>query len=115
MNKNSVTKLLAIAMELGITSSAYDNYYMFSDEKLMNYSISLIMEIDELLDKGYTKDEIATIIKESDFCTSDLELTREEGEYLRSYSNRMLDIRCKLYNEEKSTKEKQITKAKKRV
>ena len=103
MNENSISKLLAMAMGLGIINGAYDDYYMFSDEKLMGYSVSLIMEIDELLDKGYKKDEIINIIKECDFCGNDSELTKEEGEYLRNYSIRMLNIRYNLYVKEKNT------------
>lgn len=104
MNENIISKLLAISMALGITSGKYNDYYLFGNERLMDYSISLIIEIDELLDKGYTKDEIATIIKGCNFCNIDSELTKEEGKYLKSYSIKMLDIRYDLCIKEQNIK-----------
>lgn len=106
MKNDDIYKLLALTMSLGQMNDIYSDYFMFSNEKLMGYSVSLVMEIDELLDKGYTKEEITKIIVECDFVTSDSELTKDEAEYLRNYSLRMLDIRYKLYLEEKEQKVK---------
>lgn len=113
MNDNSISKLLALTMTLGISNCMHDNFYLISEEKFMNYSVSLIMEIDDLLDMGYTKDEIVKIIKECDFCAKDAELTKEDGEYLRSYCIRMLDIRFNLYIEEKNRTKMPIKRLKK--
>lgn len=105
MSENTFYKLFSLPLELlGINDKFMDFYmffHIFSDEKLMGYSVSLIMEIDELLDKGYTKEEIIKIINECDFTTNDPELTKEEAEYLKIYSLRALNIRYKLYIEEK--------------
>ena len=100
----------AYNIPLCVTNDEYSDYYMLSNEKLMSYSISLIMEIDELLENGYTKDEITKIIDECDFCANDPELTKEESEYLRNYSIRTLDIRYNLYIEENNKKEAIVPK-----
>ena len=104
MDKNDINKLLAIPLALGMINGEYQDYYMFGNEKLMSYSVSLLIEVDELLESGYTKDEIITMIKESDFCEKDPNLTKEESEYLKSYSIRMLDVRYRLYMEKNSIK-----------
>lgn len=101
MSKDDIYKLLALPMLLGNINNTYSEYFMFSNEKLMGYSVSLIMEIDELLDNGFTKEEINTLIMECNFINNYPELTKEEGEYLRKYSLRMLDIRYRLYLEER--------------
>ncbi len=106
MREEEISKLLAFAMSLGSINNKYSDYFMFSDEKLMGYSVSLVMEIDELLEKGYTKEEITKIIIECDFMANDSELTKEEAEYLRNYALRMLPIRYELYLKEKEKKVK---------
>ena len=103
MNEKGISRLLAMPMTLGAVSE-YVDYYLCSDEKLLNYSVSLVIEIDELLDKGYTKDEITDMIKKCDFCEKDQELTEEDGEYLRRHSIKMLDIRYDLHEEEVALK-----------
>ena len=104
-NKREIYELLSMMMSIG-NGNTYTDYFMFSNEKLMGYSVSLIMEIDELLDKGYSKEDITIIIMECDFMKNDPELINEEAEYLRGYALRMLDIRYKLYLEEKEQKVK---------
>lgn len=108
MVEDEIYKSLALAMglSLGIINDAYGYYFMFNDEKMMGYSVSLVMEIDELLDMGYIKEKIIKIIMECDFVKIDPELTKEQAEYLRMYSLRMLDVRYKLYLEEKDEKVK---------
>ena len=101
MVEEEIYKLLSMAMGLGCSNDIYSDYFMFNNEKMMGYSVSLVMEIDELLDIGYTKEEIIKIIMECDFTANDPELTEKEAEYLRKYSLRMLDVRYNLYVEEK--------------
>ena len=79
---------------------------MMYDERLMSYSVSLVSEIIELLDGGYSYDEIKTIIMECDFIKNDPELTAKEGEFLRKDALRILDIRYKIYVEDKNIKKK---------
>ena len=81
-------------------NSFYDDMYFSMHENIMGYSFSLIEEIDELLENGLTKEEIESIIRENDFVAKDPELTKEEGEFLREYSLKMLNIRHKLYNDD---------------
>lgn len=104
MVDETIFKLLALPMTLA-TNDKYIDYFMFEDKKLMGYSVSLVMEIDELLDKGYIKEEISDLITQCDFVANDPTLTKEEAEYLRNYSLRMLDVRYRLYTDEKDKKD----------
>ncbi len=113
MVEDTIYKLLALSMTLGKIGDVYNDYYIYSNEKLMGYSVSLVMEIDELLDNGYTKYEITNLIMGTDYTNIDPELTREDGEYLRKYSLKMLDVRYRLYMEEKQSKESSKEKVKK--
>ncbi len=111
-NENAFYKLLALSTSLGSMNNSYGDLFMFSDEKLMPYSVSLVMEIDDLLEKGYSKEKVIDLIKGADFTLNDPELTKEEAEYLKNYSLRMLEVRYKLYTEEKNkAKEKGIAKS----
>lgn len=101
MTEESIYKLLLPTMLLGNPNNLFGDYYMLNSEKLIGYSVSVVMEIDELLDKGYSKEEITSLIMRCDYTVRDQNLTKEEGECLRKYSLKMLDIRYKLYLEEK--------------
>ena len=95
-------KLLSLIMSIGnMNDQSYNDLMYMYDEKLMGYSVSLVMEIDELLDDGYTKKEIIEIINNCDFQKNDPELTCEEALYLRKESLRLLDIRYKIYLDNK--------------
>lgn len=93
-------RFYAISKLLASSDDLFDDSLKF-DDKMMRYSVSLAEEIDELLDKGYTKGEIATRIRDNDFTAKDSSLTKEEGEYLRAYCLRLLDVRYKLFMEAK--------------
>ena len=102
MNRDIFAKFYAISSLLaGIAGDYAEEFIMLDNEKMRGYSISLVNEIDELLEQGKTREEIVTIIKENDFVAKDPELTKDEGEYLRSYSLKLLDIRYQLFVEEK--------------
>ncbi len=101
MAEESIYKLLSSTMLLGNPNNLFNDYYMLNSEKLIGHSVSIVMEIDELLNKGYTKEEITSLIMRCNYTIIDQDLTEEEGECLRNYSLRMLDIRYKLYFEEK--------------
>lgn len=77
----------------------YGDFYYTQDEKVMSYSISLISEIDQLLEEGLSKEEIREIIENCNFTEKDPNLTQEEGDYLKKYSLRLLNIRYELMNE----------------
>ncbi len=106
-NGELIYKVLSFMLTLNnLSDNPYDDIMFMYDEKLMGYSVSLIGEIDELLDKGYSYDEIKEIIRECDFVNNDPELTKEEGEFLRKDALRILNIRYRLYEEEKKIKKK---------
>lgn len=102
MNRDIFAKFYAISSLLaGIAGDYAEEFLMFDNEKMRGYSVSLVNEIDELLKQGKTKEEVVTIIKENDFVAKDPELTKDEGEYLRNYSLKILNIRYQLFVEEK--------------
>ena len=108
MSKKEIYKLLSLSMSLGVTNSSYGDPFLLGNERLMSYSISLMMEIDELLEKGHSKEEIAELIVTSKFRDSDPTLSGEEESYLKTYSLGILDIREELYlhrNDEDKPKE----------
>ena len=100
-------KLLSLITSFGsMNDNTYSDMLLFYDEKLMSYQVSLVMDIDELLDRGYSKEEIINIIISCNFMENDPELSEKEAEYLRKEALRLLDIRYKLYLEEKNKKTK---------
>ena len=103
MERDFMSKFYIVSgMLSGLAGDYALDFLMLDNQKMRGYSISLVDEIDELLNNGNTKEEIATIIKENDFVAKDPELTKEEGEYLRDYCLKLLDIRYKLFIEEKN-------------
>ena len=103
MEKDFISKFYAISSLLaGVAGGYAEDFLMLDNEKMRGYSVSLVGEIDELLNNGKTKEEIMVLIKENDFVAKDPELTKDEGEYLRDYCLRLLNIRYKLFIEEKN-------------
>lgn len=100
--KKNLYKLLSLVMGLGNLSNEELQYLdMPFNEKLMSYSVTLVMEIDGLIEDGYSYDEIKNFIKTCDFKKNDKELTDEEEKYLRMDAYRILKIRYNIYEEEK--------------
>ena len=104
MSKNNIYTLLTLPAVFGTMANSYTDYIMLSNDKVLDYSISLVIEIDELLEKGYSKEEIADLIMNCDFTIKDSELTKEDNEHLKIYALRTLDIRYELYNEANVTR-----------
>lgn len=103
MERDFMSKFYTVSSLLsGLAGDYALEFLMLDNEKMRGYSVSLVDEIDALLNNGNTKEEIVTIIKENDFVAKDPELTKEEGEYLRDYCLKLLDIRYKLFIEEKN-------------
>lgn len=101
MTGDLISKTLALMAMLGnLSDIPYDDMMMY-DEKLMSYSISLVGEIDDLIEEGYTKEEITEIIMKNDFRINHPELTKEEAEFLRKDALRILNIRYRIHMEEK--------------
>ena len=100
--KKNLYKLLSLIMGIGNLSNEELKYLdMPFNEKLMSYSISLVVEIDDLIDEGYSYDEIKEFIRTCDFKKNDKDLTEEEENYLRMDAYRILKIRYNIYNEDK--------------
>ena len=91
-------------MLLGI-SGIYGYEFVYSDmlynEKLLNYSVKLLLEIEELLDKGYSKEEVMNLIIESDFKKNN-EINKEEEKLLKEDAVRILDTRIKVRKKRKN-------------
>ena len=102
MTGDLISKTLALMAMLGnLSEMPYDEMMIMGDEKLMSYSISLVGEIDDLIEEGYTKEEITEIIMKNDFRINHPELTKEEAEVLRKDALRILNIRYRIHMEEK--------------
>ena len=89
-----------------VDNNYYDDVMFMYDEKLMSYSVSIVGEIIELLENGYSYDEIKKLIMECDYQKAYPELTDEEVAFLRKDALKMLNIRNKIYMEEKNIKKK---------
>ncbi len=106
---NIIYKFLSLSLALATTDETYMDMYMFTNEKLTNYSVSIIIEIDNLLNEGYTKEEITEMINKTNFADQDPELTKDEANLIKNDALRILDIRHKLYLEEKDNIKKKKT------
>lgn len=108
-NQKEIVYLLSLMMGIGgMNNNPYNDFLIFGDVKLLNYSVSLVLEIDDLLEQGYTKEEITELINKSNFCEKDLELSSEEGVILKKHAYHILDIRYHLFMESK--KEEKVKK-----
>lgn len=80
---------------LGIISSisgggySLDDIFIGSNPKIFDYSNRLMFEIFELLDKGYTEEDIIGMINECEFNGID-DLNDDEKDYLRSDAKKTL-------------------------
>lgn len=68
-----------------------EEMYYLSDEKMMNNSIKLICEICDLIEEGYTYDEINEAIENATF--DDLDLSESEKSFLRKDAKKTLKIK----------------------
>ena len=94
-------KWMSLPFALSSMDGDYLDSYIFCNEKLMKASVNLIIEIDELLEEGKTKEEIKTLITECDFTTSIPDITGDEVEQFRYYALKALNIRYRIYEEKK--------------
>lgn len=70
-----------------------EEMYYLSDEKIMNQSVQLICEISDLIEQGYTYDEINEAIENTKF--EELDLNEEEKSFLRRDAKKTLKIKYK--------------------
>ena len=104
MNGGLFYKFLAISKLLAISNDYFDDFLMFGYEKIIGYYVSLVEEIDKLLNDGYTKEEIISFINQTDFTKQHPELTEEENDYLKNFALDIFDIRYNIYLEHKDDK-----------
>ena len=93
---NGKEKLISETLALVSALSSYFGYtleetYYLSKEKIMSISISLICEICDLIDKGYTYEEIEALITNAKF--EDLDLSSDEIAFLRRDAKKTLKIK----------------------
>ena len=114
MVDDTIFKALSLSMSLStlLEDDFYDFFYL-QNEKIMSYSVSLVSEIDQLLEDGLSKEESKDIILNCKVTEKDSNLTEEEGEYLQKYSLKLLNIRDNLYQEEQKKKTVIVKKKKK--
>ena len=101
---NNIFNLLGL-----FTAMGGNDDFLYLDDKMMRYSVSLVMEIDDLLDKGYKYEDIAKLIENCDFKNLDSDLDEEEIMFLRNHTFRLLDIRYELYLDDKKIKKLEKT------
>ena len=106
-NKKVIFQLVSLMMGIGgMNNNPYNDFLIFGDKKLLNYSVSLVLEIDDLLEQGYTKEEITELINKSNSCEKDSELSSEEGVILKEHAYHILEIRYHLFMEIKKEEKK---------
>lgn len=69
---------------------SFDDMYYLSDPKMMNISVSLIMEIRDLKDKGYTYEEIFDLVQSMDLSQDNL--TEDEYSFIKRDAVKNLKI-----------------------
>lgn len=84
------TLCLAICESSGYT---LEEMWYLSNEKIMNQSVQLICEISDLIEQGYTYDEINEAIENAKF--EELDLNEEEKSFLRRDAKKILKIKFK--------------------
>ena len=93
-----IYQLFAIFATLAVTPY---NTFMESNEKVMGHIFVLTSEINELLEQGYSKEEIQDLIINCNYKQKDESLTDEECKYLKNEALKILDIRYRIYLENK--------------
>ena len=90
-NKKLLARLFALNCALGGShGESFEDMIYMSREHIRDLSISLILEIRELEEKGYTYEEILNMINECDF--SEYNLTDEEKGFLKRDAQKTLKI-----------------------
>lgn len=72
---------------------------MLMDEKIMNYEVSLIIEIDGLFEKGYCEEKIFNLIMNAEPLVEDLD--NDKNYFLKKRAIKLLKIRSALYMQSK--------------
>lgn len=90
--KNKKTMQMIAFIDAICSSNGYslEEMMYLSNEKIMNISISLILEIRELQEKGYSYDEIFELIKNMNL--EDERLSNEEKVFIKEDAQKSLKI-----------------------
>ena len=90
-NRKLLAHLFAINCALGSAyGESFEDMIYMSKDHIRNISVSLIMEIRELEEEGYTYEEIEKMINECNF--SEYDLQDDEKEFLRRDAHKTLKI-----------------------
>ena len=89
--KKLLAHLFAINAVLGGSyGESFEDIIYMSKEHIRNISVSLILEIRELEEKGYSYEEIEKMINECNF--DEYDLKSDEKEFLRKDAQKTLKI-----------------------
>lgn len=89
-NKKLLAEILALSMSIcDYTGMSFDDIFYLSDEKIMNYSMSLIFEIRDLIDNGHTYEEILELISNAKFEDG---LNEDEIDFLKKDARKNLKL-----------------------
>lgn len=97
MDKNGVAAYL-FGMMMSMNSEynmfsglTFDEMLMAMDEKIMNITLGITFEIRELLDKGYSEEEIIDMIKNIHFDDEE-NINLEEAEFIKKDAKKTLRL-----------------------
>ena len=88
-NMKELFQVLAIISSISGEYYDLDDIFIGSNPKVFSYSNKLLFEILDLLDDGYTEEEIITMINDSTF-DSIKDLSNEQKEYLKKDAKKAL-------------------------
>ena len=97
-------KLVFLMNALSLINGNYDDFLITGDDKLLGYSMELLLEIQELIEEGYTKDEIRGMIIQTNFRKNDNNISEWEEEMLKKDALFILDIRYEIWLKNKHEK-----------
>ena len=97
MNKDGITAYL-FSMIMGINSEynmlsgfSLDEMLIAIDEKIMNITLGLTFEIRELIDKGYSYEQIYNLIQDIKFNDED-NISDKEADYIKKDAKKTLKL-----------------------
>lgn len=97
MNKDSITAyLFSMIMTMNseynmLSGLTLDEMLIAMDEKIMNITLGLTFEIRELIDKGYSYEQIYNLIQDVKFDSED-NISDKEAEYIKKDAKKTLKL-----------------------
>lgn len=97
MNKDGLAAYM-LGMIMNINSEynmfsglTFDEMLMAMDEKIMDITLGLTFEIRELIDEGYSYEEIYNLIQDIKF-KEDINISESEAEYIKKDAHKTLKL-----------------------